>query len=261
MKLTNHLRIASFGREYYYLKNIYPNWSKDLHNFGDTMEDEKLKLISKYGIIYWYFQHFCLYDIDYDYRYIYNYIENPQLITYSEYKYILLLDKFNDILPVKNLPKFKYEYYQKNNVDKSYYMKPFGYYLVDNYKDIDYKYIYDFIYDFIIKNNIYKLYDTFIDKNEECAISIRKANIKSDKFAFGEYKDAFESETFSNIDNILDIGIKFHRNKIILEKMSYKNNINDINEIYRLDKYVEELQEKMCNIVYDYINDYMHSVH
>jgi hypothetical protein len=216
MKLTNHLRIASFGREYYYLKNIYPNWSKDLHKFGDIMEDDKLELISKYGIIYWYFQHFCPYDIDYDYRYIYKYIDNPQLITYNEYKYILLLDKFNDILPVKNLPKFKYEYYQKNNVDKSYYMKPFGYYLIDNYKDINYKHIYNNIYDFIIKNNIYKLYDTFIENN----------------------------------DNILRIGIEYHRNKIKLEKITNNNNINDI---YKLDKYVEELQEKMCNIVYDYI--------
>jgi hypothetical protein len=100
-------------------------------------------------------------------------------------------------------------------------MKPFGYYLTDNYKDINYKHIYENIYNFISKNNIYKLYDTFIDKN---------------------------------IDNILDIGVKFHRNKIILEKITYKN---DINEIYKIDKYVEELQEKMCNIVYDYINEFI----
>jgi hypothetical protein len=213
MKLTKQLRIASFGREYYYLKNIYPNWSKELHQFGDTMEDNKLEIISKYGIIYWYFQHFCPYDIDYDYRYIYNYIDNPQLITYNEYKYILLLNEVNDILPVKNLPKFKYEYYQKNNVDKSYYMKPFGYYLVDNFKDIDYKNIYDNI----IKKNIYILYDTFIEQN---------------------------------IDNIIGIGIEFHRNKIKLEKMSHKT--NNLNKLYELDNYVEEVQEKMCNIVYDY---------
>ena len=49
--LTDKEIQADLGYTYFELKKEYPNWSYELHSFGNLMEQDKLELIFKKGIM------------------------------------------------------------------------------------------------------------------------------------------------------------------------------------------------------------------
>ena len=50
---------ASFGKEYYSLSNKYFNWGQELHDYGDTLDEEKLFKIYRYLRCHWAFICHC----------------------------------------------------------------------------------------------------------------------------------------------------------------------------------------------------------
>ena len=242
LKLTDYNRMASMGGEYYDLKNIYPNWSFDLHEKGNFIENNKLKIISEHGLIKWYFLKISIFDIDYNYNQLNSFINNPHTVSFYDLKAILKLGKYfniqNKYLSKLKLDKynFKYQYFYKNysygayltnlnqeNKDKvnKYSASPFGRYIIDN-MGID-----------VFKNYLVNIYTEYL-----------------------KYKEFFNNKSLFNnfikiYPKIIDWGVVYHKFKIILEKM-IKNNHKDI---YLIDRFVDTVQRYIYTLIVKYIEN------
>jgi hypothetical protein len=202
-ELTTFYRNADFGNSYDELHGIYPDWSIELHNYGNYLENEKLEIIASKGLISWY----CskeLYNINIYYPYIEklnNFILYPENIEYYDWTtlcklcYALKIDR-----PIFTNYNF-YKTYKYNFIDdmfpskKEYYQIKFGKILLNNYSK---SVICDFLNIILKRLDLIKLY-------------FEKENI---------------IDTFLYYNNDIKIlGIIYHRLKIILEKMIENKNI------------------------------------
>ena len=151
LPLDDYNRKASLGREYNELKNIYDNWSHDLHAKGNFIDNENLKTISVNGLIRWYFKNLIYFNIDYNYQNMETFINNPQNLTFYDIKSIIRLAKYfninNDFITRLELEKhnykyeflllnFKYSFINRNQYNKEQLNKycnlSFGNFLIDN---------------------------------------------------------------------------------------------------------------------------------
>ena len=234
LPLDDYNRKASMGLQYPELDRIYQNWSQDLHQKGNYIENDKLIIMSKNGIIHWYFRMFANFDIDYNFRQIEDYINNLNKLTFSELKKINNFGKFFGINNgyIENLELNKYEYkfnylfkkyksdINKPNIENKkkvnkYCNCTFGTYLIDNIGEENLKkYLID----------IYTEYLKYID--------------------FFDYKTMYET-FLKKYPKVLEWGIIYHKFKIILEKISCNNHP----DIYKVDNFVETVQRYIFTLV------------
>jgi hypothetical protein len=226
LKLSIYDRMASLGKDYNLLNNIYPSWSFELHEYGDIMEDDKLELIAIYGIIHWYHSAYLKFDICYNYYdKLLDFINNPKNISYNDYINLNNLAKFAKIdllLNIQNDTKYNElsSYYNKELFYK-YATLPWSTYLIDKFGINNINIFLNKLFNYIQNNKewfIVSYFDTFLDKCPE----------------------------------IKKLGILFQRNKIILEK---KSKLNDY-DIYKLDAEVEHIQQTIYSLCYYYRNKF-----
>lgn len=222
LPLCDMYRKASLGREYKILYMEYPAWDKDIHKFGNYMDEEKLRTISINGLMRWYFEKLCAFEIDYNYYNIKNItIHN---VSYSEWKYLdkimihfNIYDEFN-IKQIDLQPEFKYSFLSKNKIQNlQYYVKPFGNYLCNFYGEDKLEKIFGKLKHYIYENEITNLYYRFLNK----------------------------------YDKVINVSNWYHRYKIVLEKMS----IHKHPQLYEMDRLVEHLQQIVFTYIYNHCND------
>jgi len=228
LKLNDYNRMASMGGEYYDLKNIYPTWSSDLHDKGNFIENDKLKIISEYGLIKWYFKKLSIIDIDYNYNNLEDFINNPHTVSFYDLKAIFKLGKYfniqNKYLSRLKLDKydFKYQYLFNNlNQNNKNSNSSFVSHIIDN-MGID-----------VFKNYLVNIYTEYI-----------------------KYKEFFNNKSLFNnfiktYPKIIDWGIIYHKFKIILEKI-IKNNHKDI---YLVDRFLDTVQQYIYTLIVKYIEN------
>lgn len=258
IKLTPELRIAELGVNYIHLFvkyqsiNTSMNWCEDLHMNGNIMEKNKLKLIGKYGIIWWYFQHIIGYDpllIKDSINQILSTYDNGNL-TFHEWKIII---KLLDLLKIDKSyisSSFKSEeakiLFDKNN--ELY---------INNY-DIKYEFL--TAYERILKkNNIVKTYSDvkfgkFIGTllNTKIIINILHDHLLKTKFLD---KNTFEKIIAHN-EALTILTVSFLRLKIVIEKyIKYDNPLKNNKQIIKLDALCDKLQSAIYTIIYKYIHD------
>ena len=223
IKLDIFNRKASLGMEYFELNKYYPNWSNELHSFGNIMDNEQLEYIAVYGIIHWYHTKNVNFDICY---YFYNNLQmfknNPKTMTFYD------MIELNKLADFANIPKIY------NIKSKSKHME----YLINDDKSIFIKYAnlpwIEYIESIIdinkIEEFINKLYN-YINYNIEWFGTSCWLNVFLDKYP-----------------DIKKMGIIFQKFKILLEKI-HKNP-----DIYKLDIFVEMIQSSiysLCKYYYD----------
>jgi len=235
--LNEYNRKASQGKDYPELNDIYTNWCCDLHSKGNFIDNQKLIIISQNGLIRWYFKKLAFFDIDYNYKYIENFIKEPQSITFYDIKTIKkIADYFgvnNDYISNLNLDKYNYKYE----------------YFFLNYK-----------YDFIKKNKINIdilnkycncTFGTYlIDKMGYDNLKEHLVNIYTE---YLKYDDFFNNKSLFNnflklYPKIIDWGIIYHKFKVILEKISTQKH----KDIYIVDNFVDMIQQYIFTLVSKY---------
>ncbi len=222
LKLSIYDRMASLGKDYNLLNNMYPSWSFELHEYGDIMEDDKLELIAIYGLIHWYHSVYVKFDICYNYHdKLLDFINNPKNISYNDHINLNNLAKFANIDVLLNINyDTKYNellgYYNKELFYK-YATLPWSTYLIDKFGIDNINIFLNKLLKYIQNNKewfITSYLDTFLEKNPE----------------------------------IKKWGILFQRNKIILEKKTLQKDP----DIYKLDTEVEYLQQIIYTLCYNY---------
>jgi hypothetical protein len=243
LQLDDFYRKASLGKEYFELYNDNNKWANALHKNGNIMENYVLENISINGLIRWYLQKCIPFDIDYNFEQLINFIENPQIITYSEVKYIRqfghyygIKNKFIDNINFDRYALksqylfFIFKSYSKINIkinlDK-YCTAPFGKYICDIISedissDIFKKYLIE-VYNELIKNQLFFInktfYKSFLNKNEK----------------------------------IKKWGVIYHKFKIVLEKIACVKH----KDIYKVDIFVESVQQYIYTLIIKYVENFI----
>ncbi len=236
-KLDNYTRMASLGDDYKLLKSYNPDWGRQLHSSGNTLDNEILELIAKEGIIRWY----CNYivgNLDLDYPAIIKMDtlkNNIKDITYYDWVNIVKLCKYfkidNPFFTEFNFSKgWKFNFIQDRFPKKlEYYQIPMGKILLSEYSEND------------IKNLL-------------AEVNVRLKELKY-YYYHGTIFDTFLKEN----SEIINFGIAFQRLKIVLEKMPVITMTLETPEsslvnpdIYKFDKLCDDIQE--C--IYSWIKSY-----
>lgn len=237
LHLNDYYRKASLGYDYHYLRTIYPKWSCELHKDGNTMDNDKLQTIGIQGIMLWYCENICHLPVTYNFTNIEKFISSPEKITYYDFKNIYVLIKYLN-LNVKQLERFdfkqEYKYsflldnyvhnnYKINKNIMTYFIKPFGFYIIDLINK-------DFLVNILNKCNDY---------------------IKEHQYWFKK-NNIFDTFFFHNqvINNWVIIFLKF---KIVVEKMRYQKH----KDIYKIDSFVEIVQQLLYSITVYYYNNFI----
>lgn len=240
-KLDIYTRNASFGNDYKLLKRMNENWAKELHQSGNIMENEKLLIIAKEGIIRWYCD-ISISNLDLDFpaidrlSYLINKIED---INFYDWVNIIKFTNFFNIersifsdYPFNKGWKFHFinNKFPKNS---EYNFISMGKIILSHYsKEIVQNLISEILKNLELIQNYYEnktLFDTFINKNSE----------------------------------IINFGIAFQRIKIVLEKMPIKSLSNDTSiqsstanpDIYKFDKLCDDIQESMYSWIKNYFSN------
>ncbi len=232
LTLDKYNRNASLGVDYYKLNNYYNsfseyNWSKELHANGHIMDINKLEEIAVYGIISWYIEQYVAFDIYYNYNErLEHFIDNPKNIGFYDWVKINKLSEsinIKSILTTKNNSKhtellFEYNY----DSLRKYACLSWGSFLLDK---IGYDKLISFLkllFEYVNNNNFLNVpfYDLFLERYPE----------------------------------IKKIGIIFQRLKIVLEKN--KEFDISIENIYKLDSYVDYYQTIIYSLCMNYIDNF-----
>lgn len=214
--LTPYEMNADFGNTYCELKAEYPFWSKDLHEKGNILEEEKLQIIFCRGLLLWYIRH-CIGKCGL------NLFMHNKCQKYTFFETISLIKFFCEI--------------NKNIVDES---------LLNILK-------YD-SYQSLMLTDKTKLCSSFkeykLKHNIDCAI--QKLINEKDKYnkIYEELccNKSIESFIYEQLllTPIVKIGIMFQRWKIVLEKMGdYMEDKDDtyMKKMYLVDKFLTNVQE------------------
>lgn len=224
LTLDKYNREASFGAEYYKLNCYNPNWGNKLHAEGHIMDKNELEEIAVYGIISWYIEKNIKFDIYYKYNErLEHFINNPTDIGYYDWlKINKLAESINieTILKTKNNTKHMELLSLDINILKKYANLSWGHYIIDN----------------IGKDKLI----SFLDKLFQYT--------KNNYFLSKSFYDLF----LERYPEIKKIGIIFQRLKIVLEKNKYY----DINNIYKLDKFVDNYQTIIYSLCMNYVDNY-----
>lgn len=239
-KLDNYTRMASLGDDYKLLKSYNPDWGRQLHSSGNTLDNEILELIAKEGIIRWYCKYIVA-NLDLDYPAIIKMDtlkNNIKDITYYDWVNIVKLCKYfnidNPFFPEFNFCKgWKFNFIQDRFPKKlEYYQMPMGKILLSEYSQND------------IKNLLAEL-------------NIRLKEIKN-YYYHGSIFETFLKENHE----IINFGIAFQRLKIVLEKMPVitmtrvtveSSLVNP--DIYKFDKFCDDIQECIYSWIKSYFNE------
>jgi hypothetical protein len=215
-KLTQEEMNADFGNTYIELKSEYPTWSRDLHEKGHILDEEKLKKIFCRGLLLWYIR-YCLKitglnlfnSTHYNYTSFYevttlirffnevkpNIVDSSliDLLTYENYQMLMLTDK---VKPCASFSIYSYMHNLNEHIDK----------LVTEKQRFD------------------KIFESLF---------------KSTQLESFVYSDLIET-------HIVKLGIVFQRWKIVLEQMCSKSNGKDdqyMRDIYLIDRFLVAIQE------------------
>tara|TARA_Y100000590_G_scaffold142209_1_gene163109 strand:+ start:4260 stop:5111 length:852 start_codon:yes stop_codon:yes gene_type:complete len=240
LPLSDYYRKASLGYEYPELSIEYNDWSHDLHLKGNYIDNEKLKTMSINGLIRWYFKKLSFFTIDYNYRNIERFIDNPQNIEFYDIKCINKIATYfrihNDFISNLNLENYNYKYKflfskynytavnktsDNKNIVSKYSNCKFGVYLID-----------------------YMEYDNL----KEYLINIYTEYLKLEEFFNG-------TSLFDNFlklyPKIIDWGIIYHKFKVVLEKISRQKH----KDIYEVDSFVDKVQQYIFTLVSKYFEN------
>ena len=240
LPLDDYNRKASLGFDYPELDQTYEDWSRDLHMKGNYIDNERLILMSKNGLIRWYCKQFAHFDIDYNFNHIKYYINNLKKLTFNELKKIHSFGKFfginNGFIEALELKKHTYKYNylfskyrspiccpnpeNKRKLNK-YCTCTFGVYLIDNIGEEN------------LKQYLIDVYTEYL-----------------------KYKDFFDNQTLFNTflekyPKILEWGIIYHKFKVILEKISCARHP----DIYKVDRFVDTVQRYIFTLVANYFQN------
>jgi len=241
-KLTEYFRNASSGIDYTELYRIYPNWTSELHINGNTTCSDNLKIIANNGIIWWYCKKLTNnFDIDYPLFERINFIKiNILKLSYYDWVNICNLCKIFNI-PRTIFGDYNFNIGWKNKFIQTYFPKESELNLIIFSKII------------IKKYSIVEL-DTFISYfyNE---IKILKPYFINNTF--------FQTFLNNNL-NISDFGISFQRIKVLVEKMQIvvcnnsSNELSNFNpDIYKYDKFCDDIQECIYSWVKNYVDNFL----
>jgi hypothetical protein len=245
-RLDDYFRNASFGREYKELTAVYSSWSTDLHKKGNSIYAYNLKIIANEGIIRWYCKNLANnFDVDYPLFYRINSImKNPLDLSYYDWVNICHLCRiFNirrNIFGDYNFNSgWKYEFV-KTKFPKETELHPmiFAKILINKYSESELNSFISYFYDEI------KVLEPY--------------------FHYGTIFRTF----LKNNPDISDCGVSFQRLKVLVEKMQVVNcnnnsatkeidaaNFNP--DIYKYDKFCDEIQECIYSWIKNYITDFL----
>ena len=235
--LTPDNRLASLGHEYTYLKSIYPTWSSELHALGNILPNHKLETIATHGLITWYLEQNFNIDVNYSYhKNISYFIDNPTKITFYDFcKIYIFSEKFqkeDKLIKSCNyyklqflLKKFPYKNSVKSSTNKINFTK---------YSSVSF---YKYLLDYEFEEDIDKLKLWLL----EIKLNIDE-NYSSDMNILSDF--------VTNYPYVKVWGIIFQKFKIILEK----SNILRKEYIYKLDRFVDKVQQYTYTLIYRYSN-------
>lgn len=225
--LDKYNRQASMGTEYYRLNNQYCGWDIELHAEGNTMDKDKLNIIAINGIISWYVENSIDIDIYYNYneRLLY-FINNPYDICYNDWLKINKLAKYINIESILNT-KYNSKHMEfmgsyDNIIFRKYAMLSWGTFLLDKLDNKLILYL-EKLYEYVKENEYWlnkSFYSLFLERHPE----------------------------------INNIGIIYHRLKIILEKYKIFNIL--LEDIYKLDYIVDYIQTIIYTLCINYIDNF-----
>ena len=262
---------ASFGKEYYSLSNKYFDWGKELHNYGDTLDEEKLFKIYRYGLLEWYCRKLItsiiqkiitvnipnnvLYDTTYNYKGNAKFFngdvakkpincikrEDYNICKMFPYDIIKYLTLAKPVPKDMNMNMNIFDFLNANqatmfeifdNIDK--YVKP--------YEKINYLYgnvnnWTDILADLIVSNDMDINMD--ININKKIGIAFQRYKIVSEKI--GEIINSIQVASISNYDNI---------QKLILYAQNIERMLNDLQvliyySVFNNEYNIEEIITKL----------------
>lgn len=241
-KMNDYFRNASSGIDYKELYRIYPTWSSEFHTNGNIICSDNLRIIANYGIIWWYCKKLTNdFDIDYPLFERINSIKN-NILDLSYYDWVNICH----LCRIFNIRRTIFEDYNFNTGWK---------------------------FKFIQTN--------FPKENELNLMTFSKILIKKysaielNSFISYFYNDIkvlepyFTNSTFfqtflKNNSDISDFGISFQRIKVIIEKMqivicnNLDNKTSNFNpDIYKYDKFCDDIQECIYSYIKNYINNFL----
>lgn len=224
--LDKYNRQASMGTDYYRLNNEYYGWNIELHAEGDTMEKDKLNKIAINGMISWYVENSIDIDIYYNYNErLLHFIKTPNDICYNDWLKINKLGKHINIESILNT-KYNSKHMElmsyDNNIFRKYAMFSWGTFLIDKFDNKLISYL-EKLYEYVKENDYWlnnSFYILFLERNPE----------------------------------INNIGIAYHRLKIVLEKYKFFNIL--LEDIYKLDYIVDYIQTIIYTLCVNYIDNF-----
>jgi hypothetical protein len=226
IKLDTINRNASLGNDYYVLNRDYPNWSKDLHENGNILNNNILENIAVNGIIHWYHTYHTMIDIDY------NYYEKLLIFTYSPYSITfndnIILNQlaiFANIEPIISI-KQKTKHYElltlyNNKIFDKYAILSWSHYLID-----------------------------MVGK-EKLIIFLQKL-LSYVKKNYIWFEESWLTSFIKKYPIVKKMGIIFQKFKIVLEKIKTISHP----DIYKLDSFVDMIQTLIYSLSMNYIDNF-----
>lgn len=231
-KLNDYNRHASLGYDYNYLRDIYPTWSDELHMFGNELENKKLEKIAVHGLITWYLNNNFDYDINYDFnKNVNDVIQDIKNLSFYNFTKIIKFSSIYEKLKknIENSKGNKYRFlmfcFPYSNSDKKSKNK----FLFEKYCMVPF---YKYLIEVEFENNQDR-YNMFLEEIRE--------NISKLKISNNILTTFLETYPFIKV-----WGIIFQKFKVILEKSTQGQKVY----IYKLDKFVETLQQHIYTLVY-----------
>ncbi len=225
LKLDTINRHASLGDDYYILNRDYPNWSNDLHQKGNILDNDILENIAVNGIIHWYHTYHTMIDIDYNYyEKLLVFIYSPYSISFNDNIILNKLAVFANIEPIIHI-NHKTKHYElltiNDEIFNKYSILPWSDYLID-----------------------------MVGK-EKLSIFLNKLLLYIEK-NYIWFEDSWLISFIKKYPIIKKMGIIFQRFKIVLEKIK---NISHP-DIYKLDSFVETIQTLIYSLCIQYIDNF-----
>ena len=233
--LNENNRLASLGYEYNYLKSIYPEWSSELHALGNILPNKNLETIAIHGLVSWYLEQNFNLNLNYNYKTkIMDFLQDPTKITFYDfcriYKFSQKFIKDSDFIENCNNYKYmfllkKFSYCTSHNTDFHKF----------NFKKFSILPFYNYLLEFEFKG-----------KFDDLKLWLLEINLNISDYDYID--NSILSDFISYYPCIKVWGVIFQKFKIILEK----SNILKKEYIYKLDRFIDTLQQYIYSLTYWY---------
>lgn len=234
-KLSPYLRLAGGGNylklEHLYFLKYKKKWYTELHKFGNTLDNNKLEFISKYGLFYWYLENLFPYSINYDFRENSKYfLNNIEKLNYYDFKKLYELYNFltkDDLNYFSPIFEFKCSYiiFLEKNINKK-------------------------IPQILFNSNFFTLIKFFNLEGKINKILLYLNNIFNKNLLLKD--EVILEKLFCDYPYLKNLGIIFHKFKIILEKTKDGKNIK---QTYDIDKFLEIIQNNIYLIINTFVKN------